>query len=241
MVLIIVTRTQRTRSMIVALCLLGGWAYCSGQVPTKPKPKEDLSVAPMAKWDADIGSYYGMSEQRFDEMGLSKLTADQFEKLRFFFLWREMNAKADAQKELLSTTPIAHCSSARSSENILVFVNEPGNAEAEFSSALRRNLRAIPDVGLTYDEESADIGMAPLLEKDEATNGRIMGYSVAVAIYDICEIGQGASGYIGRLLTRTLLYTSDSLGDLAGKVAAIIDSKDIEEKRKLQSSRKSRN
>ncbi len=234
--------TRKTYAMAFAPCLL---VFCSlgiAQVGTaKANPKQDVPAVPMAKWDSLMGSYYGMSEQQFDEMGLSKLTADQFEKLRYVFLWRELNAKVDAQEDLLTTTPIAHCVSIRANDKIRVFVAAPENTDAEFSSALRRNLRAISDVELTYDEESADLGVAILLNKSETTNGIVMGHTVAMTTYNICRIGQGENAYLGRLITNTLLYTSDTLGDLVGKVVATVDSKGLEEKRKLQSKIKNPN
>jgi hypothetical protein len=239
-VLAIVTRAQKTYATVVALCFL---VFCSlgiAQMATaKPNPKQDATTLPMAKWDPLMGKYYSMSEQQFDEMGLSKLTADQFEKLRYVFLWREVEAGVEAQEDLLTTTPIAHCASVRANDKIRVFVSEPEKNEAEFSSALLRNLRAIPDVDLTYDEGSADLGVAALLNKSETTSGIVMGHTVAITTYNVCRIGQGANAYIGRLIANTLLYTSDTLGDLAGMAVATIDSKDLEEKRKLQSKIKS--
>jgi len=222
--------------MIAALFLFVGCRFCAAQAAaSKPESTSGASAVAMAKWDSDTGRYFGATEQQFDEMGLSKLTADQFEKLCFHLLWREMNAKIDAQEKVLKSEPIADCSPRRTSDKIPVFVNEPDRSEVEFSSALRRSLRAIPDVELTYEEESADVGVVTLLSKNELTNGRIVGYTVALTTYNVCRIGQGPDGYIGRLVANTLLYTSDTLGDLVGKVVGAIDSKDLEKKRRLRS------
>ena len=150
-----------------------------------------------------------------------------------------MNTKVDAQEEMLKSAPIADCSPLRASDKIPVFLNEPDRSEVEFSSALRRNLRAIPDVELTYEEESAEVGVVTLLNKNELTNGRTVGYTAALTTYNICRIGQGTNGYLGRLTANTLMYTSDTLGDLVAKLVAAIDSKDLEAKRKARSKIKS--
>ncbi len=94
----------------------------------------------MAKWDSPFGNYYEMSEQQFDEMGLSKLTADQFEKLRYVFYWRELKAKIEAQADLLATTPIVHCASIRANDRIRVFLTGPEKTEAEFFKCVTTQL-----------------------------------------------------------------------------------------------------
>ncbi len=94
---------------------------------------------------------------------------------------------------------------------------------------------------ITYDEDSADLGIAALLNKSETTKGIVMGHTVAITTYNVCRIGQGENAYIGRLIMNTLLYTSDTLADLVGEVTVAIDSKDLEEKRKLQSKIKNPN
>jgi hypothetical protein len=99
---------NRVRTVVTVLFLLAPLSAFS-QLPAKPaptqKPKQGGEAKPeMATWNPDIGKISGITQEHFAELGLYRLTKQQFVSLLRFLIEQEASEAARSVQNAPSYT-----------------------------------------------------------------------------------------------------------------------------------------
>jgi hypothetical protein len=174
-----------------------------------------------SKWDATLETY-GLTEETFYARKLYRMTPEDLKVVLLKAYATGFNIGQDFDAPKCGPIGKSDLSVAK------VYVDTPDDTEAEITSGLRARMRSMPDVRVVFTQDEADLVVVILGIRNESTNSRLFGYTVAYVILRPCVVGSGKYS-TGVLIN---LYEGVSAaGDLAltlDAVMARLDSKGIE-------------
>ena len=141
----------------------------------------------MATWNSGIGKLSGITQEHFFELGLYKLTKQQFVSLLKLPVAQEASEAARA-RENAPTYTCATTSLQRSSfDKVMVFFEFNDDGPSDFISGLRQKVRSIPDVQIVFSEKDSDVIVSVLASRMKLVDGTDIGYAASVVYAESCK------------------------------------------------------
>jgi len=205
--------------------------------PSQTKPGQPK--VEMAQWSAEWEKSFGISQDKFAAMGLSKLTVAESLEVFMWAFTRENNAKEEGRDEVKSSQLRQVCGrrieDQAVADRVNLFIDEAEHTNSEVVSGLRQRLRAIPDVQIVYTEKDSDLSLTVIAAENRLTNDRNVGYILTIALMTPCREWFGAdeakASEYGRHVAH-LLFTGASVAEVVDPAAGKLDAKYVEEQRK---------
>jgi hypothetical protein len=236
---------NQVRAVVTVLFLLAPLSAFS-QLPPKTaprqKPKQEVEAGPeMAAWNPEIGKLSGITQERFAELGLYKLTKQQFRSLLGILIEQEASEAARAVQNAPSYTCERIDSQKSAFDKVMVFLEFNDDGPPDFISGLRQKLRSISDVQIVFSEKESDVIVSVLASRTKLEDGRDTGYDASVVYSQSCReryLNQD-DGYSFRKLLGYFNYESGmDVRVIIEDVGAKLDTRAFESARKLNVIRK---
>jgi hypothetical protein len=211
-------------------------------LPTRAQDSQSAKAkpSPKAQWSPELEAGFGLTAEEFRKAGLYKLSPDEL--LALMVTWyqdvrdREQKASDKAKAEVFAY----NCPVPGADDKIKVYLDEGENNPSEFTSHFHQHLRSLADVEIVYSEKEAHLYVSVLAFETRVKSASYAnGYAVSVVTGDPCE-GRFSDSkpWTMNVLDRTYMYTDSSVDSLADSVVSDLDSRDIENLRKLRAAAK---
>ena|ERR1039458_8056700 len=226
--------------LFLAFCLIS-CASLSGQTSSGSKPahtgangKLAAKSAPVAhaEWTELAQSFAGITRKQFDDVGLGKLTKDDFSALELAIY--EIRQEGVEASRKLQTTYVCGPIPANY-DKVRLYINVSEKTPAEVSSGVRQRLRALSDVEVVYSPIEADTGVEIMGYENYLEGGRKTGYSASAITYDPCKASLGDKEWAIRVMNNHYTAAAGTASDLIDSVVSDLDTNDLESTRAFHS------
>lgn len=192
-----------------------------------------------ASWFPSAEAFVSLTAADFQEMGLHKLTKDEYASL---LIWANKTQTAAAAAENAKhKMPTYSCGRQWSNDlaslnKVRLFISLSEHAPSELASGIRQKIRSIQDAEIVYDEKEADIVASFVALENETESGRHTGFTVSLVTASPCEWQLGDSKGRYQSLDNHYLQVSPNVTQAIEGIVTKLDADDIEQQRKMNAS-----
>lgn len=235
-------KTLLLRSLWIGFCFVGMYPTLAQTTQTLKRGTQVKPTQPkveLARWSADLEKSFGISQEKFAAMGLSKLTVLEYTEMLFWAASFQKSAEEKGREEARATQLRHSCGRSiedrAATDKVNVLINPSKDSNSEIVSGLRQRLRGIPDVQIVYAEKDADLALSILASETRLKDNRAIGYDMTVTITVPCRewFGTNQAGSTSYDRFEGQVFSGGGkVAEVVEPAVAELDAKYIEEVRK---------
>jgi hypothetical protein len=212
--------------ILLPLAIMVLVAAAANQVQRKTaKPVEEH-----AAWLPVANEYFGLTQETFNQAGLSKLTTTEYGVLLTAIGTQRAQAAENAKKNVLTYD----CGGLpEKNSKIKIVVDSDSDALSEIMSPLRQRIRGMADVEIVFDPQQADFGVTILPMALYNVNHYKAGYAASIITYGTCQARLGDTKWPLKIINNHWVFTAGDASQIVNDIVTSIDTGDIEQARKI--------
>jgi hypothetical protein len=239
------------QALLICACV-GPSFSCFAQTPPPktppPRIKKPLPKIEMASWSQQQEQAFGISQDDFTSMGLSKLTNEEYVTLLLWISGHNIKAEQKGMEEgragAINMQTTYSCGPKTVDETsvskVKLFIEDEKDTPSALMSGMRQRLRNISDVQIVYDEKDADLSIAIIGFENTLTGSNVTtGYSAAVITTIPCTSKYRTNEWNFQILDHALVQVGGkNVNPIVEEIVTTLDSKSIESIRRSNASLK---
>jgi hypothetical protein len=204
------------------------------------EPQSSRDVPSRISWTPEVEQQFDMTNQNFQDMGLSALSPEQYINLLAWDETRTQKARNSVITENFDcgrTSEFFADSKPEAYDKVRVYIDATGEA-SEVISGVRERFRAMNGIEVVYDNTEADVTVSLVALNLETTGGYHNGVAISYVVQKPCILKFGTSKTNYDTIENQGLQVGSNISGVVDSIVSKIDTSDLEKHRQSNASYK---